>query len=113
MCYAIGIQYGCCAHNLNLIHKHSFSDIKSKYEMKIINDLINNCKELVTYFKQPGLQKRFKTTLKQSIDVLWDLTLIMFESIKMNFNHIKALSINNTKLVEIIVNIFINISRLA
>ena len=41
-----------------------------------IYEIINNCKQLVTYYKQSGYQNKLKITLKQAIETRWDSLLI-------------------------------------
>jgi len=106
----------CSAHNINLIHKHSFSDLIKLYESKY-DDLIerikentivftiNKCKDLVTYFKQSGLQTELDQTLKKAIEIRWDSTLLMLESINNAYEAINRLSLHNNKIKEIIAKI--------
>jgi len=99
------VWFGCSAHNINLIHKHTFEKLKNLPNMNKINSLIDSSKELVTYFKQSGLQNKLNNTLKQSIDIRWDSKLAMLESIRDNLLNIKEVALTNSKIMEKIVDI--------
>jgi hypothetical protein len=70
-----------------------------------IQSLIINSKEFVKYFKQSGLQSKLSSTLKQNIEIRWDSTLLMLESIHENLLNIKQISLNNSKVMELIARI--------
>ena len=57
----------CSAHNMNLLHKNSFKQLKTKFDSNIISQTLKTCKQLVTHFKQSGIQNELETKLKQSI----------------------------------------------
>jgi hypothetical protein len=97
--------FSCAAHNINLVHKHTFKLMNETIPVNSIQSLINNAKELVRYFKHSGNQKLLDITLKQSVDVRWDSTLLMLESIKTNYNKIKELSVDNQRINQMFVNI--------
>ena len=97
--------FGCSAHNINLIHKHTYNDVKIDRKLKCIEELIENSKDLVKHFKHTELENKLTTTLKQSIDIRWDSTLLMLQSISDNYNDIKTLSINDNKTMEYLVKI--------
>lgn len=99
------VWFGCSAHNINLIHKHTFEKLKSLPNMNKITALINSSKELVTYFKQSGLQNKLNTTLKQSIHIRWDSKLVMLESIRDNLLNIKEMALTNSKIMVKIIDI--------
>ena len=97
--------FGCSAHNINLVHKHTFDDCKNYETLRSILKLIDCAKGLVKHFKHSGLQNKLPTTLKQSIEIRWDSTLEMLQSIKENYDQIKILSVNNHKIMELIIGI--------
>lgn len=95
----------CSAHNLNLLHKNSFKDLKTKCEANNITQTLKLCKQLVRYFKQSGIQNKLETKLKQSISIRWDSKYLMLESVQKNFTEIKQLALNNQKIYELIAGI--------
>ena len=98
-------HFGCSAHNINLVHKHSYEEMKNDENLRNIRLLFENSKELVSHFKHSDLQNKLKTTLKQSIDIRWDSKYVMLESIKNNYLTIKTLSINNEKIMKCLIYI--------
>jgi hypothetical protein len=93
---------GCSSHNLNLVQKHAFKNCE---KINVINDLIENSKQLVTYAKHSGLQNNFDTTLKQMIEVRWDSRYDLLNSIKINYQKFKTLSLENNKVYNYLINI--------
>lgn len=98
-------HFSCAAHNINLVHKHSFEEIEKTPELNQMSLLIENSKNLVKYFNHSDLQNQLKTTLKQSIPIRWDSKYVMLESIKHNYSEIKELGKNNGTVMEKILNI--------
>ncbi len=64
--------FTCSSHDLNLLQLHIFDKIKDIPELEEVNALMFNSKELVTFVKCSEIQRELETTLKQSIDVLWN-----------------------------------------
>ncbi|RWR99319.1 uncharacterized protein B4U80_14833, partial [Leptotrombidium deliense] len=76
-------RVGCSAHNLNLLDGTVIEDIGNQIKI---------CKDLVTYFKRSGLQSQLTNTLKQSIEVRWDSTFEMIESITKSYSQLQDIS---------------------
>jgi hypothetical protein len=99
----------CSAHNMNLLHKNSFKEFKTKYESNNFNNSIKVCKQLVRLFKQSNIQNELQTKLKQSIGIRWDSKYLMLESIHKNLSHIKEIAINNRKIFELLIKLDENV----
>ena len=89
---------GCGSHNINLAQKHGFEVCG---EIKTINALLENCKNLVKWAKQSGHQKELDTTLKQMIEVRWDSKYDMISSILQNYDKLETMSGENQRLFEL------------
>jgi hypothetical protein len=86
---------GCASHNLSLAQKHAFDNNEN---LCIINKLIENCKQLVTL-------NELDLTLKQMIEVRWDSRYDLLYSIKVNYNNLRTISLENVKVYEYFKNI--------
>ena len=88
--------FPCSAHNLNLCLSHAFDfkpeDIANESPLHDINQLIDSCKNIVTYSKQAGLNSSLETSLKQSVETRWDSTLTLLESIDASFDKLLELA---------------------
>jgi hypothetical protein len=93
---------GCASHNLNLAQKHAFDNNENLF---IIKNLIENCKQLVTWAKQSGFQNELEVTLKQMIEVRWDSRYDLLNSIKVNYNNLRTISLENVKVYDHFKNI--------
>jgi len=93
---------GCASHNLNLAQKHAFDNNENLFIIKL---LIENCKQLVTWAKQSGFQNELEITLKKMIEVRWDSRYDLFNSIKVNYNNLRTISLENVKVYDHFKNI--------
>ena len=73
----------CVCYCLNLAVKQSLE------ECPVIDALVTDCRELVTYFKRAELQQNLASTLKQDICTRWKSTYDTLWSIWMNFDDVE------------------------
>jgi hypothetical protein len=99
----------CSAHNINLLHKHSYRQLKSEFQDNEIVLIIKASKELVQYCKRSGIQQHLDIKLKQSINTRWDSKYLMLESIQKCLPQLKIISLTNSRIYGLLVKINENI----
>lgn len=82
-------RLNCTAHLINTVLRNAFSE-KHSEKIPHIHNLVINCKDLVTYFKQSGKVSKLSKTLQQSVETRWNSIFIMLNSVLFVLNDIKT-----------------------